>query len=84
MIADNNWFARVVVGAAIIHTWDSLHLKCPEVGPDRLKELAAATIASAIRIGAPPITIGLLQLRVRRSAELRVSILLRSPVRMSL
>jgi len=40
--ADNKWFTRVVVAAAIIQTLDSLHLKYPEVGPDKLKELAAA------------------------------------------
>jgi hypothetical protein len=36
---------RVVVVAAIIQTLDSLHLKCPEVSPDKLKELAAARAA---------------------------------------
>ena len=40
--ADNKWFTRVVVAAAIIQTLDSLHLKYPEVGHDKLKELAAA------------------------------------------
>ena len=43
--ADNKWFTRVVVAAAIIQTLDSLHLKYPEVGPDKLKELAAARAA---------------------------------------
>src|SRR5207302_7352937 len=43
--ADNKWFTRVVVAAAIIQTLDSLHLKYPEVGPDKLKELAAASAA---------------------------------------
>jgi hypothetical protein len=33
------------VAAAIIQTLDSLHLKHPEVGPDKLKELAAARAA---------------------------------------
>src|SRR5580765_3653352 len=33
--ADNKWFTRVVVAAAIIQTLDSLHLKYPEVGPDK-------------------------------------------------
>jgi PPK2 family polyphosphate:nucleotide phosphotransferase len=43
--ADNKWFTRVVVAAAIIQTLDSLHLKYPEVGHDKLKELAAARAA---------------------------------------
>jgi PPK2 family polyphosphate:nucleotide phosphotransferase len=43
--ADNKWFTRVVVAAAIIQTLDSLDLKYPEVGPDKLKELAAARAA---------------------------------------
>jgi hypothetical protein len=43
--ADNKWFTRVVVAAAIIQTLDSLNLKYPEVGPDKLKELAAARTA---------------------------------------
>jgi hypothetical protein len=45
IIADNKWFIRVVVAAAIIQTLDSLHLKYPEVRPDKLKELAAARAA---------------------------------------
>jgi PPK2 family polyphosphate:nucleotide phosphotransferase len=40
--ADNKWFTRVVVGAAIIDALASLGLKYPEVGKDRRKELAAA------------------------------------------
>jgi PPK2 family polyphosphate:nucleotide phosphotransferase len=40
--ADNKWFTRVVVAAAIIQTLDSLHLEYPEVGPRKLKELAVA------------------------------------------
>jgi hypothetical protein len=44
IIADNKWFTRIVA-AAIIQTLDSLHLKSPEVGPDKLKELAAARAA---------------------------------------
>jgi hypothetical protein len=34
-----------VVAAAIIQTLDSPHLKYPEVGPDKLKELAAGRAA---------------------------------------
>jgi PPK2 family polyphosphate:nucleotide phosphotransferase len=40
--ADNKWFSRVVVAAAVIDTLDSLDLEYPEVGPDKLKELAAS------------------------------------------
>jgi len=39
--ADNKWFTRVVVAAAVIETLASLNLKYPEVGEDKLKELAA-------------------------------------------
>jgi len=42
IIADNDGNARRRRGGD--HpTLDSLHLKYPEVGPDKLKELAAAT-----------------------------------------
>ena len=40
--ADNKWFTRVVVAAAIIDAMASLKLAYPEVGPEQLKELAAA------------------------------------------
>lgn len=40
--ADNKWFTRVVVAAAIIDLLASLDLKYPTVGPDKRKELAAA------------------------------------------
>jgi len=40
--ADNKWFTRVVVAAAVIETLDDLDLGYPEVGEDKLKELAAA------------------------------------------
>jgi len=40
--ADNKWFTRRVVADAIIETLGSLGLKYPDVGPDKLKELAAA------------------------------------------
>jgi PPK2 family polyphosphate:nucleotide phosphotransferase len=40
--ADNKWFTRVVVAAAIIDALASLHLEYPRVGPRQLKELAAA------------------------------------------
>jgi PPK2 family polyphosphate:nucleotide phosphotransferase len=40
--ADNKWFTRVVVAAAVIDALDGLKLAYPEVGKDKLKELAAA------------------------------------------
>jgi len=40
--ADNKWFTRVVVAAAIIDAMDSLGLHYPKVGPAKLEELAAA------------------------------------------
>jgi PPK2 family polyphosphate:nucleotide phosphotransferase len=40
--ADNKWFTRVVVAAAVIEALASLDLAYPEVGPEKLKELAAA------------------------------------------
>jgi PPK2 family polyphosphate:nucleotide phosphotransferase len=43
--ADNKWFTRVVVAAAIIDALGSLDLKFPEVDDDKKKELAAARIA---------------------------------------
>jgi PPK2 family polyphosphate:nucleotide phosphotransferase len=40
--ADNKWFTRVVVAAAVIDTLADLDLEYPEVGEDKLKELATA------------------------------------------
>jgi PPK2 family polyphosphate:nucleotide phosphotransferase len=40
--ADNKWFTRVVVAAAVIDKLASLKLAYPEVGKEKLKELAAA------------------------------------------
>lgn len=40
--ADNKWFTRVVVAAAIVETLEDLKLAYPEVDPDKRKELAAA------------------------------------------
>jgi PPK2 family polyphosphate:nucleotide phosphotransferase len=40
--ADNKWFTRVVVAAAVIDALDSLDLHYPEVGPEKLRELAGA------------------------------------------
>jgi PPK2 family polyphosphate:nucleotide phosphotransferase len=40
--ADNKWFTRLVVAAAVIEALGSLKLKYPEVGPAQLKQLAAA------------------------------------------
>jgi len=40
--ADNKWFTRIVVSAAIVETLDALNLHYPKVGKEKLKELAAA------------------------------------------
>jgi PPK2 family polyphosphate:nucleotide phosphotransferase len=40
--ADNKWFTRMVVGAAIIDALASLDLRYPEPSPAKLKDLAAA------------------------------------------
>ena len=40
--ANNKWFTRLVVAAAVIESLDSLDLAYPEVDQSKLKELAAA------------------------------------------
>lgn len=40
--ADNKWFTRLVVSAAVIDALSSLDLEYPEVGEEKLKELAEA------------------------------------------
>ena len=40
--ADNKWFTRVVVAAAVIDALDSLDLRYPELGEAQRQELAAA------------------------------------------
>ena len=40
--ADNKWFTRLVVAAAVIDTLASLELKYPEIGEVQLKELTEA------------------------------------------
>jgi PPK2 family polyphosphate:nucleotide phosphotransferase len=40
--ADNKWFTRVIVAAAVIDTLDALDLQYPQVSDSKLKELAAA------------------------------------------
>jgi PPK2 family polyphosphate:nucleotide phosphotransferase len=40
--ADNKWFTRVIVAAAVIEGLDSLDLKYPEVSDSKLKALAVA------------------------------------------
>jgi len=40
--ANNKWFTRVVVAAAVIDALDSLDLAYPDVDESKLKELAAA------------------------------------------
>jgi PPK2 family polyphosphate:nucleotide phosphotransferase len=47
--ADNKWFARIVVAAAVIDALDSLDLKYPKADDRKLKELAAAK--RALRAG---------------------------------
>jgi len=43
--ADNKWYMRVVVAAAVIEALDRLDLRFPEVGAERLADLAAARAA---------------------------------------
>jgi len=40
--ADNKWFSRLVVAAAIVEAIEGLNLHYPKVGPEKKKELAAA------------------------------------------
>ncbi len=40
--ADNKWFTRIAVAAAVIETLDALNLRYPKVREEKLKELAAA------------------------------------------
>jgi PPK2 family polyphosphate:nucleotide phosphotransferase len=40
--ADNKWFTRLVVAAAIVETLEGLKLKYPEVPPEKRKQLAEA------------------------------------------
>ncbi|MBW4530360.1 MAG: polyphosphate kinase 2 family protein [Aphanothece saxicola GSE-SYN-MK-01-06B] len=40
--ADNKWFTRIAVAAAIIETLDSLHLHVPEVSPEARAQLETA------------------------------------------
>lgn len=40
--ADNKWFTRIVVAAAVIEVLDDLDLKYPKVSDSKVKELAAA------------------------------------------
>ena len=42
MPADNKWFTRVVVAAAVIETLDALDLAYPKVDSAKMKELMAA------------------------------------------
>jgi polyphosphate kinase 2 (PPK2 family) len=45
--ADNKWFTRLVVVAAIVKALDDLDLAYPQVDPKKAKELAAAQAALA-------------------------------------
>jgi PPK2 family polyphosphate:nucleotide phosphotransferase len=40
--ADNKWFTRTVVAAAVVDALASMKLSYPEVGPEQVKEIAAA------------------------------------------
>ena len=40
--ADNKWFTRLAVAAAIVDTLDDLKLSYPKVDPQKKKELEAA------------------------------------------
>jgi len=40
--ADNKWFTRLVVAAAVVEAVEKLDLEYPKVTPDQRKELAAA------------------------------------------
>jgi hypothetical protein len=40
--ADNKWFTRVIVAAAVIDALASLNLGYPRVGKEKLRELAEA------------------------------------------
>jgi hypothetical protein len=40
--ADNKWFTRLVVAAAVISTLSSLNLAYPKLSADKLKELEVA------------------------------------------
>jgi PPK2 family polyphosphate:nucleotide phosphotransferase len=42
--ADNKWFTRLVVAAAVVQAIAELELHYPVVGPDKQKELAAARV----------------------------------------
>ncbi len=45
--ADNKWFTRLVVAAAVIETLAGLDLEYPKVGKQQLEELAAARVSLA-------------------------------------
>jgi polyphosphate kinase 2 (PPK2 family) len=43
--ADNKWFARIVIAAAVAETLDSMNLEYPQLTPAQQKELKAARAA---------------------------------------
>jgi hypothetical protein len=45
--ADNKWFTRLVVAAAIVETLEDLQLAYPKVSPAKRKDLQAARSALA-------------------------------------
>ena len=52
--ADNKWFARIVVGAAVISALRGLDLKFPVVDKAKMKDLDAARIALEGKSGNRP------------------------------
>ena len=40
--ADNKWFTRLIVAAAIVEAVEKLDLAYPKVGPEKKRDLAAA------------------------------------------
>ena len=48
--ADNKWFTRLVVAAAIVEAVEELNLTYPKVDAEKKKELAAARAELAVQI----------------------------------
>ena len=51
--ADNKWFTRLVVAAAIVETVEGLDLTYPKVDAKKKKEIAAARVALAKEVATP-------------------------------
>jgi hypothetical protein len=54
--ADNKWFTRVVVAAAVIEALDDLDLHYPKVSDEKLKELAAAMRVAGRQVITAPVS----------------------------